>query len=281
MDLVAYVGADLAKTSIAPSQEHLDEHAQYELFREGVGRVLGVNMSMRKTLFVNGGGYVESSKEYLTRKADLEGALDSINKNEPLKLGRLRGRYSRLTGIHAAIYAGGHTQSEKENVKFLLEDSIAACRSVMRDGYALGGNITPMFALARLKDRLLSEDYEWCAKFLDPYFSQKEMKRSAELVLPLINSLIQVYSTATFLAHEAASEYSDTMRTYQDKVVHMVERKQPIQPIIYNLDEDRIETLGESNVIAPVNTDIEIQKSAFSIVGLLLNSNQGMTRMID
>jgi hypothetical protein len=190
LDLVAYVGADLTKTSIAPSQEHLDENAQYELFREGVGRVLGVNMSMRKTLFVNGGGYVESSKEYLTRKADLEGALDSINKNEPLKMGRLRGRYSRLTGIHAAIYAGGHTQSEKENVKFLLEDSIAACRSVMRDGYTLGGNVTPLFALARLKDRLLAEDYEWCAKFLDPYFSQKEMKRSAGHIRRIVHATL-------------------------------------------------------------------------------------------
>ena len=96
-----------------------------------------------------------------------------------------------------------------------------------------------------------------------PYYSK--LKNQEEIIDTIAEEITNAYfDLATyFIKIEDQNKLSDVLFTLEMSTDH-----------VYNIKEEQLETIEDTSVIAPVETDIEIVKATFSIVTLLLSTNQ-------
>lgn len=199
-------------------------------------------------IFIRGAGYTGNTDIYHNRIKELKDKFDSIPVNYPAERGIYRKRFANLTAFSVKVLVGGVTDEEKKARFFLVEDSILACKSAMRDGYSFGSNAS-LFIASK------------------PANVIKNLKKQEKLSNPVvIESLEYLFESFTNLYYTAS------------KVIY---EKQSWKNIIKNQDEavfniltGNMEDIDKTTVISPVETDIQILKASMSIVGMLLSINQ-------
>lgn len=162
----------------------------------------------------------------------------------------LKKRIALLGNSMAILYVGGPTEDAKETEQYLLEDAVFACKSALTYGYILGGNLIIPFLLNRTKvlKKLL------------------RLHEDNELIL----TTLQVISEAFIESFKCViRNYNSDEDFINDTVTYCIDNN-----VIFNLKTLNYESIEDKNIINSAETDIEIMKSAMSIIGLLATSNQ-------
>ncbi|WP_368880433.1 TCP-1/cpn60 chaperonin family protein [Proteus mirabilis] len=184
---------------------------------------------------IKGAGWKKETEDFVNLTKDLQEEIDKTSTSLRRQRGRLRNRLQNLNGNIVTIFVGGRSTSEKESNLALVEDSVLACRSLMKSGVTMGSNITPFWSVVHLKD--------------------KKMLNSEEK--PFADAIEEAYISASKVFWK------------NDENILKEEKD-----VVYNIVSERTESIDETSVLAPVKTDIEIMNASFSIVTLLLTSNQ-------
>lgn len=165
----------------------------------------------------------------------------------------LRKRIAHLQSTLAVLYVGGKSEDSKDTDKYLLEDAVFACRSALNYGYIPGGNLVVPVVLTDKYDDVL-------AKLL---VNTKFKKDFIEKVLHAVrNAFLMSYVAVLNNCYYDIDE----CKTIAEKCVN--------EHVFFNLKEDVEESMDETHIINSAETDIEILKSAISIIGLMATSNQ-------
>lgn len=208
------------------------------------------------TRFIEGSGDRNSIDRRLNKIKDLldkefakEGAVDNDD-----TIYELKKRMSLLQNTMATIFVGGATEQEKDTKKYLVEDAVFACKSALKNGYILGGNLIIPYVILNKKEKLINS------------------------IMSKLNILdLNLLAKDTVDAIESSFKYSfervlKNMKGDED-INHIIEYCLENYKI-YNLLSNKYESIENTTVINSSETDIEIMKSAFSIIGLLATSNQ-------
>ena len=166
----------------------------------------------------------------------------------------LNKRISALQSSLAVLYVGGVTEDAKDTDKYLIEDAVFACRSALQFGYIVGGNLIVPLVISEHKDEILENLWN----------THRRMKKEflEEVLVGVSRAFLDSYVTVLnncYLDENYSREVANSC----------IENK-----TFLNLKEDRMETMEETRIINSAETDIEILKSAISIIGLLATSNQ-------
>lgn len=133
-----------------------------------------------------------------------------------------------------------------------MEDSVFACKSALKYGYIAGCNLS----IPKIINKLLKEK-----KDSNIYAINDPMER--KLLKLIENSFKDCFLK---MLHDVNSDINK--RIYECCID---------SNSVYNLKTLEFESDNETTIINSVMTDIMIMKSAFSIIGLLVTSNQFLT----
>lgn len=244
MDMAIYLDADIIRDPKAFKIEQLGSSKEVEFYGN-------------KTMFIGGHGMTTSSNFYYERIQQLEKEYDEIPINYPAEKGLIKVRLARLNGFSVKVLVGGITEEEKKARRFLVEDAILACKSTLSKGYGFGGNAGLFHAMqivdGRMK-KIASED------FLLKNFDK-------ELVTSVSKALLNVF----FNVYRTVSASSPSVIKHQEE---WIETSLNSSNKVFNVITDEFETIDNTTVLAPIDTDIQILKASVSIVGMLLSINQ-------
>jgi chaperonin GroEL len=255
-DLAAYLGAEI-----------------YDKFEEGILEkfpMTRLGMAERSivneisTKFIKGGGTEEKIQERVTL---IEEKIEEVKKKEKFidtseEMFQLRKRIADLNCKIATLRVGGKTDLEKETRKFLMEDAVFASQSALKHGYVSGGNlIIPrvMHESWEVISANIFDNKDLCRTLTDP----TDRKIFIEGFLLCVNDAFK-HSFRTVLANRGDS----------DGDRHHIVDTCIENDTIFDLKTNEYENLKDTAVINSVMTDIEIMKATFSIIGLLVTSNQ-------
>jgi chaperonin GroEL len=222
------------------------------------------------TRFLEGAGDSEKIEE---RIAVIQNEYEKISKvPDPMGMNEdalfnLRKRMANLANSTAVLYVGGKSDVEKENRSFLIEDAIYACQSAIKNGYVIGGNlILPII----LSDDKVKEDTinDLLIQFNDVLVGNSGSELGARNFL---NSFLETIFDAFSESYKQVLNNANMGR--EDEVNEILEKCVSSKSIL-NLKTRKFEKWGETRIINSAETDIEIIRATFSIIGLLLASNQ-------
>jgi hypothetical protein len=222
------------------------------------------------TTFIDGEGNTENQELIAERVKNLTEEYDKLERlstqdSKDYELFLIKKRIATLTTSMANLYVGGNTEMEKRTRKFLIEDAVYACRSAIDNGYIVGGNLIVPKIINKYENDIIQKLIK------DPILEYIHNIYETELDVSLLYDNILGYIAASFLssfsrvlsnANIDEEEANKIMLTCieQDKIYNVKTR-------LYENDKDTL-------VINSSETDIEIMKASFSIIGLLATSNQ-------
>lgn len=256
-DLAAYLGGkvinledeEILKETVKPFEQstlgtNVDKNVFYENY---LGFAKKIFMNSNISRYMEGGG----------TKEEIDGRIEVINKkieyyesirgseNVDFELYRLNKRKANLTSKIVKLYVSGKTITEIETRKYLLEDAVYASKSALEHGYVSGGNL---LVSKIITNKLLKEE-------------------GISAVRKELLQLVTVAFTRTYSKVLKNSGLSDEDVKYTiDQCVQ--------NGTIFNLKTKKYESDGETSIINSAMTDIRIMESVFSIISLLVTSNQ-------
>ena len=188
--------------------------------------------------------------------------IDSPTVEENEQIYALRKRRSRLTGSTAILHVGGRTLTERMTRQRLIEDSIFASKSAINYGYIPGGNLC-------IPKILISE------------------KEGIASVLGVKYSYLPIKSIRSFFGYFVDLVADSFLESYRAVLNNSYMNEEDVEKTIYecinnnkfyNLKLHRYEDFDKTLIINSTETDIQILRSCFSIIGILSTSNQFITR---
>lgn len=263
LDLAVYLNATIYDKA---SGQRFDEKDAGEFFMQKLGKskkcvVTNNNCQIIEGLFKQEDlndriNIIKNEKEKLLEKSAIKDVSDEVY--------LLDKRIERIKGKIATLYVGGKSDMEKSTKKDLAEDSILACKSAIKNGYILGGNLMIPFLINKFRNKLIKTFINNKSLFIG--FNKDEKENCIEDLIDVIEDSFSV-SFKTVLKNKFNKD--------EDKINMIMNNCLTNKSLkIYNLKLDKYETVNNSKVINSVETDIEIMKSVFSIIGLLSSSNQ-------
>lgn len=237
--------------------------------------------------FISCVGVEEQKEKVINRINELEEEYKNlINRNKSSnmdydkELFNIKVRISMLKNSVATLYVGGDSEIEIKSRRFLIEDSVFACRSALEYGYIIGGNlIIPLIIkenLISISERLTkNKKFNYMRSFFKENF--EEIKEDNEYCN--INDYI-THSIFSYILVEIAESFMESFKLVLSNANIKEEKIQEIKNLclknksIYNLKTRNFEKFEDSSIINSAETDIQIMKSCFSIISLLATSNQ-------
>ncbi|QXN70150.1 putative chaperonin GroEL [Bacillus phage vB_BspM_Internexus] len=255
-DLAIYLGATIYDKF---------EMGQLDKFDiDKLGKCNKVTVNENTTKLIEGQGDPQAIKE---RIEYLNTRLEEISKREKYidtteDEYKIKKRIADLNCSIANLFIGGSTELEKETRKFLMEDAVFACRSALRNGYISGGNLI----IPRIIDKNLDNIIEKIIsdKSLFRYFNDGEKYNFIkEFSIKIKQAFRNSFETVLM------NKFEDNENLIDDIISECI-----VNDKIYNLKTDEFEDINNTKIINSTQTDIEIMKATFSIIGLLVTSNQ-------
>lgn len=164
------------------------------------------------------------------------------------KIFQYKTRLGNLKNTIVKYYVGGDSEFEKNNRKYLIEDSIFACKAALNSGYVSGGNLAIPKCIKYIITNV--EDY-------------KTLSDLEKLMLNLLyDSFVQCYICVLKNANI-------TNKKAENILNNCICNKE-----IYNLKTKKYENDENTDIINSLMTETEILKAVISIIGILVTSNQ-------
>ena len=219
------------------------------------------------SLFVKGAGTIgENINKFQDYLYKLQSEYDELNPQLKIARGAIKSRIAQLNASFVTIFVGGSTQEEKDNNVYLVEDSVLACRSAIEHGYTLGSNIAPLFATRILLEIVINQTFPIKTRTMELVNSNNDLMVA---VLNILDAIIYAYTRIHKTKPSINIPVEEKDYTEEETKELILNNFQ-----VLNLVTNKIENIKESTVIAPVKTDVAIVRTAFSIISLLLLSNQ-------
>jgi len=208
-----------------------------------------------KTTKIIGGNYNE--KELQERLDFLDEEIkkfELVNNNDEYsnRIFQLQTRKANLKSTIVKYYVGGDTELEKNTRKYLIEDSIFACKAALETGYVSGGNLTI--------PKIIFDNFEKHKRDISDL--------EGKLLVLLQKSFTECYRCVLKNASIKKAEIDYIMAD----CIH--------NKYIYNLKTEEMEKDNETSIINSAKTEIEILKAVISIIGILVTSNQFISKTI-
>ena len=186
--------------------------------------------------------------------------VDAANHAEEMadELAELRARVRALLGSEVTIFVGGATEQEKKALQYLLDDAALAVAAALRSGIVEGLGLTAQRALAADRGGIIDELAAALAG--RTRFAVGAARDLAEIA---VRAVKEAYAMATKRVLENARLPADDIwKCCIDKNMG------------FNALTGEYADPGETIVINPADTDVEVLRGATSIVGLFITSNQ-------
>lgn len=230
-------------------------------------RVIGDDLHSK---FINGFGYLNNKEKIEDKIKELEDKYDTLNniddqQDRDIELFRIRERIAMLTCSMATLYVGGNSSIERNTRKFLFEDAVYACRSAIENGYVVGGNLIVPKIIYKDKDNIIN-DLLNCDNL-------SYLKDSNLVNYQVYNYLIKHIDDCFRSSFETVLKNANIDKDNREIIIN----KCISDNQFYNVKLRRFEDDDKTLVINSCETDIEIIKASFSIIGLLATSNQFIT----
>lgn len=229
---------------------------------DSLGKCKKIIITEKSSVFIEGNSNTEDIED---RIKEMDNIIEELSLQEGTddRIFNLERRKGKMRSKSATLYVGGETMLEKNNRMYLLEDSIYACRSALQNGYTVGGNLSIPF--------LINNDTE-CLKDITANALKviTNIYLSNDKKVMLINDILSCISESFCEGYICVLDnaYHDKEKSKQD-VTWMINDK-----TIKDLNTGKVQDIEDTPIINSVSTDIEIMKSAISIIGLLVTSNQ-------
>ena len=253
-DLAIYLGGkiidlnedEILKEIVKPFNENIHVEKQ-AFFEEYLGFAKKVYMNSNMSRYMEGGGkkeLIDGRVETIDKKIAYYQSIQGSTSAE-FEIYRLNKRKANLTSKIVKFYIAGNSNTEIESRKYLLEDAIYASKSALEHGYISGGNL---IVSKIINNKLLKE----------------------EDISPLRKELLTLVKEAFTRTYVKVLENAGfTEEDIKYTLNECIENES-----IYNLKTKKYEKDGETTIINSAMTDIRIMESVFSIIGLLVTSNQ-------
>mgnify|MGYP001181860915 CR=1 FL=1 len=234
-----------------------------------------VDLYPTRTIFSGGHGILNNTPIFENRIVTLEKEYNETPENLASKKGNLKLRLDKLHSVNVSLYISGRTEEERKTAMFLVEDSINAIRSTITKGFTLGGNVVSYYACDDINSLLRADDNPISSALQNDLLFFVNNVRYSNTAEDKIKLLEEISESITFSYFEMAT------LGFKDCAANMEEYADMCNIIgnndlggVYNKVANRFETITDTTILAPVQTDIEILKASFSIVCLLLSINQ-------
>jgi chaperonin GroEL len=261
IDLAHYVDADIIRD---PKEFKIEQ----------LGASEAVVLKGPKTVFMRGQGKALATELYLSRVKDLEEQIEDTPANQPAIRGELKNRLSKLDGVSIRIVVGGVTQEEKETRMFLVEDAVLACKAAISHGVGLGGNASLAYATQDFLERFDNGLYFESDIFKG--ISNSVIDRVATIYRDAFAKVYyEVVKDSPWTEELTVSQSHDDASFLEDFVFGpcTVEDR-----VVYNALTGSFESLETTEVLAPIETDVQVLRSVASIVGVMISANQFISR---
>lgn len=238
------------KTGARIIQNRMGDLPEKETINEFFGKADRVVSNYKTTSFLGSHGNEDQINIRIGNiKNELKILNESLNK-DMAKRYELQKRLAILEDKLYTIHIGGKSEHAKMTDKYLIEDAISACKSAIKFGYVIGGNLSIPICIKKLMDKLSSGSFP------------KDYNKYKTYLAILENAFRNVYLKVL----ENKFKDKDTVNEiYQE----CISREQCYDLI--NAD------FTDKTIINSVETEIEILKNVTSIISLLLVSNQFIT----
>ena len=211
----------------------------------------------RDTVFVGGGG---AQEDVDARLKSIQSDLDKyINRDDPENdysaiEGQLRERMIKLNNKIATIYIGGDTVIEKRTKEFLIEDAVLATKAAVDHGVVPGCSLSVI-------------------KVLDNLIKDNAIDFSEFGVSDVDGSKLLEHVKSAFKSVYARLHMNMDGFLNEDKVENHINNFID-NGILFNLTTEKNEGPEEITVLTPSYSETVLIESVFSIIGLLLTTNQ-------
>lgn len=264
-DLSIYVGNEMIydKNYFTP-QKYKDEFFGFDEMCL-LGTCKKVISDKKQTKFILGD---YNSHEYCDRIIELENAIKHCKEKakreeNDMELFELEKRLNKLKGNIATIYVGGNTEIEKKNRRYLIDDSIHAVRSALNNGYVIGGNLLIPYIIEYQSEELSKTIKDKIKKDLN-----------IDISLSLLESFIESVGESFEFSYKCVLRNTYMNSSKSNDIITNCFYNEKDTLLIYNVLTNEYEDVTETSVINSADTDIQIMHSVFSIIGLLITSNQ-------
>lgn len=248
-DLVAATGARKVLLTSGEEMEILDpaNPLTVDKFFGFSGKVVS---NFKSSTFINNGDEKDATCLDI-RKDSVRHQIKLAKEEGTLTLDKayfLNKRLAVLEQKLVTIYVGGNSEQQRKSNKTLMEDAVAACRSAIKHGYVIGGNLSIPIVINKIMTRHNVMDSD-----------------TADFLFMIRKSFIEVYKNVL------RNGINDTER------VDTIVEKSIAEEKIYDLVRDNY---TNEYIINSVETEIEILKNVVSIVSLIFTSNQFITQQV-
>ena len=259
-DFAAYIGCDFY-------DKMENEVLEGNFFNpERLGSCSKIVISREKTIAFEGKGDAEliaNRIKHLEAERDSMRAIeDHIDRTK--EIGKIEQRIMTIKGNLGTIYVGGDSEMEKKNRKFLVEDAVLAVKSAIKHGYTYGGNLLVPYILGTQKTEIVEK-------------IRLKFSNIPSVGKMLIDDLIDVvYKSFSYSFMRVLDNYfnDEPNNGILDPESVRVFNECMDKKSIFNLMTQQYESFDDTKVINSVETDLQIAKSVFSIITLLVTSNQ-------
>ena len=267
IDFASYIGCNPYSSERFSS---LKSYIETSFKEENIlGAVQEVIISENRSLFSGScakGSFYDSEKRVEELKAELKALeeKDCETLDNELDITKLKSRIRSLDGSGVAtIYIGGDSEQEKKTKMFLYEDAASACKSALKFGVLPGGCLATIKILHNLLVKYIHDHKK--------IISERDSDLSYSKVQNYINILEEIcfaykLSYKLLLKDKDNSKYYNYINEYieDDKVYDIVNNTSEV----FSFNGKAI-----SNVVCSAETDIEILRTAISIINLLVCSD--------
>lgn len=206
-------------------------------------------VSGKRTTTFYGGSEVADKIELEKNKILTELKEIEFDERELVRKYELRKRLATLTKKIVTIYVGGYNEANRKSDKELIDDAVNACRSAIKNGYVIGGNLAISEAIKNI--------------------DINELTGTEICVLDLISESFKL------VLKDVLGNMYDLTLEKDKEIVDSIVKTCTDEYLMYDLIDGKFTS---TDIINPADTDIEILKHATSIISLILTSNQFISR---
>lgn len=262
-DLATLVGVEIYDKSI---HNPIDYNLKRSKF---VGTIKKAVITSKSTQIIVNPLENEDAIERKNKRIEyLEGVLNEFNNKvntdalDEMSMHTYKKSLANLKSSLAVLNVAGKTLTERQTRERLYEDAIFASRSALKYGVAVGGNtIIPRF-INKHNDVLVNLLLE---KFW--YIPVEDKTAFFKTFLDLVKeSFLESYRNVLHNSYFTIEEVEDVIKKCID------------EDLFYNLKLHKYDSIADTSVINSIDTDIQIMRNCFSLIGILAMSNQVITR---
>ena len=194
-----------------------------------------------------------------------------------VSIATLKRRIGMLKGQMHCIKVGGDSYKEKQNRKMIYDDAIQAVKACIDNGIALGGQVSINRCINTYKEDLIDDIF---ATITDKNNTYNVMINTDENKMRnIIEDFLDIIAESSKAGFKAVFDNASTSRRWKKEIMHTLENTSEVA-LTYDIVKAKYCSLstiknGEiPSLIVPGNTDCELLRSVFCIVGMFISANQ-------